>query len=842
MQFPLSLILCFALCHCIGASPFGTITITDETGMTVTSYSARRYAKNIDLQCNYDSDVIDWLITPSNMGVTVWKSGVLRIKTDDLLPKTTFTITAKTEEGDATLPFDIEVTGCEYGSFTALEVSNGGLPILLYRESELVYNGTIVSKTYLCIPHATYRYTTSTIMYSIYFDVSDEEGTQYHVNYIPQRGSGEGSFSIDPTLSPSFEFPSFISVLPNVEKRVLVPIHGGVSNVSVVPHLPFVFKRYVLTVSESTEGVTTYTITATHGDRQVSTTLTVYCGSCPQDTALITVSLEDTTNSYVLPKVDSILPYDNTQSFCVGGNSFDVTYFGVLTVPLVFRRDEYIFYEYMPSRDSNVFHFSVPITQLVTYSSQLSFFVGTPKKNWDEIDFKEKNWKTGSEGKWGSFDASTAYFRAPFSVDDVFKYTFMNVVLRGEGKAEVFVNGNSFSKVVLEASGSNIVVPSSSLVGGNNVVAVALAKGASSSIQFGMAIELTDAPAIRMMEGTASAIQDNPDPKYPPENAFKPSRSSSTSWLATTFPAELIFTYKNTQQAVNRILMSADHQGKFSLQVVGVNGDEKTVLASYNADTVEKMDHDYAFNNLRAFSSYHFVFSSTDNTTSVRLNNIHLYSRALFACPKKYGMKGVVEGVSIAKRCPLGYTGRKMLSCARQETQVGWTEDRSQCYTTNPSKEDQFVDWSFTVRGMTEEAWEEKKELMTALLTEDTYLRASDLSYLYVDFTVEGEDTVMRCFSRCTVQKGMGPVIESGFEKMESQFSELVANKLGKEYTASIDSIKLRNYVNWVLVISLSCTAVVVIVALAVYLSTRAKKGGLKKLEKKGIEQQALLV
>ena len=152
------------------------------------------------------------------------------------------------------------------------------------------------------------------------------------------------------------------------------------------------------------------------------------------------------------------------------------------------------------------------------------------------------------------------------------------------------------------------------------------------------------------------------------------------------------------------------------------------------------------------------------------------------------------------------------------------------------------MDWSFTVRGMTEEAWEEKKELMTALLTEDTYLRASDLSYLYVDFTVEGEDTVMRCFSRCTVQKGMGPVIESGFEKMESQFSELVANKLGKEYTASIDSIKLRNYVNWVLVISLSCTAVVVIVALAVYLSTRAKKGGLKKLEKKGIEQQALLV
>ena len=812
------------------------------------------------------------------MGVTVWKSGVLRIKTDDLLPKTTFTITAKTEEGDATLPFDIEVTGCEYGSFTALEVSNGGLPILLYRESELVYNGTIVSKTYLCIPHATYRYTTSTIMYSIYFDVSDEEGTQYHVNYIPQRGSGEGSFSIDPTLSPSFEFPSFISVLPNVEKRVLVPIHGGVSNVSVVPHLPFVFKRYVLTVSESTEGVTTYTITATHGDRQVSTTLTVYCGSCHQDTALITVSLEDNTNSYVLPKVDSILPYDNTQSFCVGGNSFDVTYFGVLTVPLVFRRDEYIFYEYMPPAPFTYVDLVVPLAQTLAFASPLPFFVGEPGKNWQAIDFNAKDWKTGSEGNWGSFEASTAYFRAPFTVDDVLQYSFMNVILRGEGTADVFVNGNSFSKVVLEAKSTATVVPSSFLVKGDNVVAVALSPSSSSfsnpslfhsnpsspllnnnnpsspllnnnnpsspllnTIHFGLAIELTDAPLLRIMEGTASAIEAIPDPIHPPSDAFKPARFSSSFWSAKNLPAELIFTYNNTQQVVNHVRMNPYFEKKFGLQIVGVNGDERVVLASYNMDTLEKELHDYYFDNLRAFSAYHFVFTSSNNKTVVIMKNIYLYTRPIFACPKKNGFKDALEGFSFYKRCPLGYTGRKAFTCTRQEAQVGWSEDRSQCFSTNPNRDYELVDWTFTVRGMGKNTWEAKQEQMTILLTEETYLRARELSYLYVDFAIDGEDSVMTCFSRCTLEKGMGSVMKRTFRKMRSEFSDMVAAKFGEGFSGSIDSVKVYYHVNWALVISLSCVGVVVIVALSVYFYSHAKKRGVKRLLKRGEEGGLLL-
>ena len=55
---------------------------------------------------------------------------------------------------------------------------------------------------------------------------------------------------------------------------------------------------------------------------------------------------------------------------------------------------------------------------------------------------------------------------------------------------------------------------------------------------------------------------------------------------------------------------------------------------------------------------------------------------------------------------------------------MGWSEDRSQCFSTNPSRDYELVDWAFTVRGMGKNTWEAKQEQMTILLTEETYLHA----------------------------------------------------------------------------------------------------------------------
>ena len=118
---------------------------------------------------------------------------------------------------------------------------------------------------------------------------------------------------------------------------------------------------------------------------------------------------------------------------------------------------------------------------------------------------------------------------------------------------------------------------------------------------------------------------------------------------------------------------------------------------------------------------------------------------------------------------------------------------------------------------------------MTEMLAEETYMRGRDVSYLYEDYVVEGEVTVLRVFSRCVLERGMGAVIKRSMERLSPRFSELVSKWTEVECTASIDSVKVRHHVNWAVV-------VVVVVVIAVYLSFRNKKGNVKRLQK-GINQ-----
>ena len=117
---------------------------------------------------------------------------------------------------------------------------------------------------------------------------------------------------------------------------------------------------------------------------------------------------------------------------------------------------------------------------------------------------------------------------------------------------------------------------------------------------------------------------------------------------------------------------------------------------------------------------------------------------------------------------------------------------------------------------------------MTEMLAEETYMRGRDVSYLYEDYVVEGEVTVLRVFSRCVLERDMGAVIKRSMERLSPRFSELVSKWMGVECTASIDSVRVRHHVNWAVVISVS---VVVVVVIAVYLSFR-NKGNVKRLQK----------
>lgn len=226
----LCLLLVFSYCYGLdGFSSSRGITVTTPDGAAITSYSILQYQTAQHLRCKYENAAVKWSILPEGQGV-VMSGNEIYISTLQVLPKTTFTITATFDGTSTTLPFDIEVYGCKYGNFTILgqDYKNN---VTVYHESETVYSGSFTS-LYLCIPRSTYRYSTVVDMETT-FSISDESGIRLHTNYFTQYSTVEGTFSNDLSTPLSISFPSIISAFPSVEKKMLISVQGPVDLITI---------------------------------------------------------------------------------------------------------------------------------------------------------------------------------------------------------------------------------------------------------------------------------------------------------------------------------------------------------------------------------------------------------------------------------------------------------------------------------------------------------------------------------------------------------------------------------------------------------------------------------
>ena len=822
-------ITALVLLSCTHASAVdGTIVVKDSMGTVLTSYSAQRYDDTVMLYCSVVENAdVEWSMSPRVSGIYIGTSGALTITMGSIVPKTTFTITAATAKSNTTLEFDIEVHGCQYGNFLKLDGLNNA-QVLLYRDTELVFNSTAFSK-YLCLPTATYRYViTSGMGPDSYLSIGDDTGVHFAGAFLPSSFTREGTFSNDLSAKPVLSFPSTLSVMAGYEKRFILPSQGPIDRVTVEPELPFSFDSFSISVKTETEGITTHTITAYHGSESTQTVFSVYCGSCPEGSSLVTTDLR-LTDYYYLPDIETPYVYNTKQSFCIDTEAFALhvrVSAGSMVITVALEEDGRLFYDnnFVFDGADRLLRLTVRRQKPVTFASQLAYSLSAPDDEWVEPDFDDGAWPRSAEGGWGA--GASAWFRAPFAMDK--EFSFCRVLLRGEGSATVFVNGNAFSGATLTAAGAAIVIPSSFL-SEHNVIAVALAQDASTAIRFGLALMLTNSPRLRMNEGTASAIQDHPDPEYPPKNAFD---DMLGSWKANSVPAELIYTFHNgTRQVVNELLIARDLIVRpYAMDIVGVNGAERVKLASFNRGSLVSQFTYLQFTNFRAFNAYHFIFTASNLKEPIKVFNILLLNRPVFTCPKKYGVKGVTDGTTLYKGCPLGYTGRKQLSCVHENDSTFWRESREQCYPTNPAKEYEFLDWTFTVYTATRDVW--RAERMTEMLAEETYMRGRDISYLYVDYAVDGEMTVLTVFSRCLLKRGLGAVIKRDFKEISPRFSQLVSKWMGAECTANIESMRVRHYVNWVTTLTVVVVCVMVITVVAAYLALRQKRRDVKHLQK----------
>ena len=809
------------------------IQVLDWNGKPITSYTVWRYAEGRWLQFKAPSEVDYWDVSPILDCITV-RADKMAITAWEVVPRTTLTITAVLFDRNLTLPFDIEVKECAYGSFTKLR---GEMRVTLYHQGEQVYDGR-VSNTLVCIPHGFIQYKlTSYDSNQLY--VEDESGVTFFVrNFYGFNTTYEGAFRNVLDDPVEFNFPSFITVTPGVEKYFLMPLEGPVSRIVYDP--PIEGGGYFISILRNEPGVTQQKVIVTTNGKNKTFSFDVYAGSCPEGKTLIRLGNEG--GAAFLIK-DSFHNQMNTglQPYCMDGGLFDVIAYTTNSVSLFVFNGGYLFYKKSIQGSSELQYIPVALAYLLSYSSQLAFATGTPASQWATPDFNEKGWKHASEGSWGSFDASkTAAFLGHFAVDNVYVISTFSLYLRGEGHAEVFINGNAFSSAELGDARVVLTLPSSFCRTGNNVVAVKLTQGASSTIRFGLTLQINLSSSLPVANGVASAIQEHPDPEYPPKNAFKVMNCGESTWMITSFPAELIYTFNNTQQVVNRVSMQL-LSNDASVEMVGVTGNERVTLLFANGTLRKKLAGGITFSNTRAFHSIHLIFRSAE-TRPVKVRCVLLTSVPKFTCAKKYGISNALEGSSFHRRCPLFSTGRKVVTCSRDEYEPYWKET-NQCYTNNPEKGYEFIDWTFTVRGIELGDWYGKMGAMTQVLVDNTYLRAGDVQYLFADFTVDNGVSVMTAFSRCEVDTAFGEVIQRNFKKLTPRFNELVKSKLGGSIqSAAIDKVVLRHYVNWVLVITVSVVVLIVVLLLSMYLVSRMKKGQMKSLRRKRSgENKALL-
>ncbi|KAM7453982.1 hypothetical protein BLSTO_05266, partial [Blastocystis sp. subtype 1] len=650
------------------ASPNAEIVVKDRKGNVYTSYSVEQYETPVTLSCSMASRYINWSIAPQEKGVTMYDDRI-SIDTSKVLPKTVFTITAVDGGLTYTLDFEIEVYGCKYGSFTHIQKDTSDDLFRLYLDSELLYNGTFSDK-YFCLPRGTIRYASQSNKAN-YLIITNEDGSRLHTNYFAAYSKFEGTFSTVLDAPIAISFPSVVSVLPNVAKTLLISTSGLVDSVKVEPELRVDSRRFTVQISMPSTGTTTYTITASHGSQSTQKTFTVYCGSCPKDTTLVTAIPDNRYVLYSLPEVEGPITTEVKQSFCLTGSSLTLNYQSTKDTPLVLSKEGHVFYEYyVTASDMSFAELHVEWPTPVAFTTPIPFFAGSPSKNWNQPNFDAKGWQQGSEGNWGASAsaASSLFFRAPFTLDAEAGVTNVIVFLRGEGSVEVFINGVSFGLTILRtANSTSVVIPVSYAVPGNNVVGVRLARSVSSAVLFGLSVELNNAPFLRLIEGVASENQAEPSEYHKPADAF--GWDENAYWSAQSFPAELIFTF-DAPQVVNKVRISHNPFWRaFSIKFVGVSGSERVELAKWNKDTVYEASTGFdsstlSFVNTRPFKAYHFVVES--NSEYLNLAGIRMYHDAQYACPKKWGYKNALEGTTFFKRCPLGYTGRRVRSCVHQ--------------------------------------------------------------------------------------------------------------------------------------------------------------------------------
>lgn len=842
-----------------------------------------------------------WTITPEIpdglhfSGKHVWSGTPLAS-----LPRQQFNLTVTTSGGSRTFLFFVEVNDCKEKFYLIRHAHSTLSADIFLRRGDVVIDNASVMLTsddrWFCLSpgeltlfvNCTQSYGTCVINYS-----SDNNIT--FVNMIlPAKTTKEITFSMIAREAPTMTIKPSELVLHEDQSVTLDVLFTDIYSIPLFePALPsfMTYDRYLNTLKISSAVKGQYLITATVSNElgSGSSRLQLYVDKCSEDKQLLRfyvaksgvdlVSIQDMDEQPI--EVFNITTSHFRKSLCVIPGSYQITLHSKpetasfsadsKTDLLLLEEEEDIAYESFPTvlkQSSQVERFMVG--DLIPLKSTMRFLsAASVDRRWTAVLFNDKRWEEKRAGEWGSFDPThrTVFFRSRFTVSQPSKYALLLLEMHLRNHAEVYLNGQlirTYSQLVEEpgqnSTSTRMIASTSCLQKGTNILAIKLQARFSSEsslgwmameeeeeiIQFDLRLHLSTSMCLRPdIHGVAFDDQKDPDPSYPPSQAFGDNYSW---WKGKQLPVNLHFLPDNDlfmQPSFMRIATSSyedstptsfrvygqviDHSSNHSIVV-----EEEEIGAVNQASFLFKRDYELVpLQASKPFNGFRIEFLDTYNHTIVRAGYIVFFPCQDAMCPKRLGWETTRVGSTTAGRCPFGTYGQNHRTCSREDVEPAWEEDRSMCLAKHSEKGFAFVDTGFHLEWvrdtMMESVGKKAKEFVVSSLT----VWEDQISFPYI--VMHEKDTVsLDIIMRFTVEHDIGSYVHRKMNLFKGNFTDKMRAYLqnvqtGADIQLTSDPV-LRVPIPWTTIITILVTLVSVIAAfvlgiVCMYIYTRAGDG-----------------
>ena len=763
------------------------------------------------------------------------------------LPKTTFTVTAVTQEGAASITFNLTCSGCEDGDIYEFRALG---------HIQFSYQGDnidITRKCWQCMKKVVYTYTSYNIYSYIYmYDANDE-----CVMHLSETGNITGELDLTGNSPPILVLPNQVQVNSSTVKYVYIDYVNRVTNITLYPPHP----KLKISGSQLSIDIDTFyeanhiiTVSNEHGSDSQSVHLSVYKCNGGYYYNILHLGWGDTI---IVDSHNNTLYNGKQNYFCASDTNislfFDKEYGDVELLRPVMLYDQHgIAAEYNTDSVPATFHFYKQdiVSTFSTLRISHSF-----QENWSSKSFDDSLWKEDQGQIWGPFGGESVYFRKRFTIDSIAGFNTMLIDVLAMGDVDIYLNGeyvkHLFGKTYYRYIRFEIPLDDRHI--GENVLAACLHKTTDDNIiNFDIMIQLIFTPQI-LQSVLGEVTQETAIPSPNPFYAFIQTQTSG--WLLQSVPAALVFRFNDTEKRiVNRVYFQVPSDNfltKVKVEAIDLDENKNITLYSSPSDFMNRfMNYRVVdFDNSIAYPAYRVTIESTSSPNATKIQNIRLYRDMIPTCPQTKKMPETRGNATVFSRCGLFYSGKKQNRCEIDGSKTHWEEDRSTCLSRLPPRNYAFVDFTFRLVHVIPTMFNSTmKDQLVALLVEKTAVRPEEVHIIYNMDSSDSENSAIDVFIRIIVKQAGGDYIAEQLDELKYSLTDSVHTFIAEELDGMIIG-KIRIYISWkpeiIILILILVLVLLILVVFAIYgvsAYIRDRKQKTKSLKRRKMNEEELLI